>query len=269
MENASDLADLWGEVTGVGAGTWLAVAAWAAVLLGLAALLYTHRQIRRQQKSSTKQTRPHVAMVMEPHAADWHVIELAVRNFGSTAAYDVGFTFDKPPTVARYEHTEDGFTDIVELTLPQSIPELAPTQEWRTVWDSTLDRSQFGSSIESRFEGVVSYYDQPEPQGRWAKTFGRKRTVYRTKVVLDWEALQPPRRIEMLTGHDLAKREREKLELLRNTLDYFHYATKEARVDVLRSEIDRMKRAAEETQSRWRRERFEHPTEVVRLPRHG
>jgi hypothetical protein len=125
--------------------------------------------------------------------------------------------------------------------------------------DSAYDRSQLGSSIESRFEGAVSYYDRPEPQGRWTKLFGRKRTVYRTKVVLDWETLQSVRRIEMMTGHDLAKREPEKLELLRNTLDYFHCATKEAP----------MKRAAEETQSRWRRKRFEHPTEVVRLPRHG
>ncbi|QEN12663.1 hypothetical protein ACRDU6_08190 [Mycolicibacterium sp. ELW1] len=269
MENASDLADLWGDVTGVGAGTWLAVAAWAAVLLGLAALIYAHRQIRRQQRVNDKQARPHVAMFMEPHSADWHVIELVVRNYGATAAYDVGFAFPKPPTVARYEHAEDGFTDIVELALPQSIPELAPAQEWRTVWDSALDRSQFGESIDSRFEGVVSYHDQPEPQGWWAKTFGRKRTVYRTKVALDWDTLQPVHRVEMMTGHDLARREREKLELLRNVLDYFHFATKETRVDVLREEIARMKRAAEETQSRWRRERFEQPTEVVRLPRHG
>ncbi len=157
-----------GDVTGVGgAGTWLAVAAWAAVLLGgLAALIYAHRQIRRQQRVNAQQARPHVSMFMEPHSADWHVIELVVRNYGSMAAYDVSFAFPKPPTVARYEHTEDGFTDIVELTLPpQSLPELAPSQEWRTVWDSALDRSQFGESIDSRFDGgVVSYHDQPEPQ---------------------------------------------------------------------------------------------------------
>lgn len=208
-------------------------------------------------------------MFMEPHAADWHVIELAVRNYGSTAAYDVGFAFKKPPTVARYEHIEDGFADIVELPLPQKIPELAPTQEWRTVWDSALDRSQFGSSIESRFDGLVTYFDRPEPQGWWNRTFGRKRRQYRTKVALDWETLQPVRRVELMTGHDLAKREREKLELLRNMLDYFHFASKETRVDVLRTEIDRMKRAAEETRTRWRHEEYDHPTEVVRLPRHG
>ena len=28
-------------------------------------------------------------MLMEPHAADWHVIELVVKNFGQTAAYNI------------------------------------------------------------------------------------------------------------------------------------------------------------------------------------
>ncbi len=211
-------------------------------------------------------------MFMEPHSADWHVIELVVRNYGSTAAYDVSFAFPKPPTVARYEHTEDGFTDIVELTLPpQSLPELAPSQEWRTVWDSALDRSQFGGVDRLPIRRGWSPTTTSLSRSWWVKTFGRKRTVYRSKVALDWDTLQPVHRVEMMTGHDLARREREKLELfLRNMLDYFHFATKETRVDVLREEIARMKKAAEETQSRWRRDRFEHPTEVVRLPpRHG
>lgn len=269
MENASTLADLWGAVTGVGAGTWLAIAAWAAVLLGLLALLYTHRLIRRQRDNTDKQVRPHVAVFMEPHAADWHVIELVVRNYGTSAAYDIELTFPSPPTVARYEHAEDGYTDIVELALPQNIPELAPTQEWRTVWDSAVDREQLGSSIGSRFDGAVSYYDRSAAQGWWARTFGRRRRAYRTRITLDWATLPPVRRVEMLTNHDLATREREKLELLRMMLDYFQFACRETRVDVLRSEIQRMRRAADETQSRWRRNQSDPPTEVVRLPRHG
>lgn len=55
----------------------------------------------------------------------------------------------------------------------------------------------------------------------------------------------------MLT-HDLAKREKQKLELLRSMLTYFHYASKETRPDVFRAEIDRMNRAVRETQDRWR-----------------
>lgn len=88
-------------------------------------------------------------------------------------------------------------------------------------------------------------------------------------MTLDWETLPPVRRVDMLTNHDLAKREREKLELLRTMLDYFRPACRETRVDVLRGEVERMRRATEETQSRWHRAQFDPPTEVVRLPRHG
>ncbi|EFD45972.1 hypothetical exported protein, partial [Mycobacterium tuberculosis T17] len=69
-------------------------------------------------------------------------------------------------------------------------------------------------------------------------------------------------RIELMTTHDLAKREKQKLELLRSLLTYFHYASKETRPDVFRSEIDRINRAAAETQDRWRARQVEVPTEV-------
>lgn len=226
----------WHEVTGVDSGTWLAWAAWAALGLGVVALV-------------------------EPHVADWHVIELVVRNFGRTAAYDVRFSFPNPPTVAQYENAANGYADVVELRLPQELPMLAPGQEWRMVWDSALDRAEIGRGIESRFPGTVTYYDRPEQPRRW-RFWRRGRRPLETKVVLDWDALPPVARIELMTTHDLAKREKQKLELLRSLLTYFHYASKETRPDVFRSEIDRINRAAAETQDRWRARQVEVPTEV-------
>src|SRR6201998_362168 len=154
--------DSWREVTNVGSGTWLVWAAWAAIALGVVALVFTNRQINRNRRLEVEQARPHVAMLMEPHAADWHVIELVVRNFGRTAAYDIRFSFPNPPTVAEYENAADGYADIAELQLPRELPVLAPGQEWRMVWDSALDRAEIGSGIESRFAGTVSYYDRPD-----------------------------------------------------------------------------------------------------------
>lgn len=249
----------WHEVTGVDSGTWLAWAAWAALGLGVVALVVTKRQIQRNRRLAAEQTRPYVAMFMEPHVADWHVIELVVRNFGRTAAYDVRFSFPNPPTVAQYENAANGYADVVELRLPQELPMLAPGQEWRMVWDSALDRAEIGRGIESRFPGTVTYYDQPEQPRRW-RFWRRGRRPLETKVVLDWDALPPVARIELMTTHDLAKREKQKLELLRRT--YFHYASKETRPDVFRSEIDRINRAAAETQDRWRARQVEVPTEV-------
>ena len=236
----------WDGVTEVGSSTWLAWAAWAALALGVVALLFTNHQIQRNRQLAAEQTRPHVAMLMEPHAADWHVIELVVRNFGQTAAY---------------ENAADGYADIVELQLPRELPVLAPCQEWRMVWDSALDRAEIGTGIESSFTGSVIYYDRREQPRGW-RFWQRERQPLETKVVLDWNTLPPVQRIELMTNHDLAKREKQKLELLRSLLTYFHYASKETRPDVFRSEIDRINLAVAETQDRWRTRQLDEPTDV-------
>jgi hypothetical protein len=258
------IGDRWHQVTGASSGTWLAWAVWALAILGVIALIYANQQIRRNRRLATEETRPHVGMFMEPHAADWHLIELVVRNFGKTAAYDVQFAFPHPPTVAEYENASDGYADVVELQLPRQIPTLAPGQEWRTVWDSALDRNELGEGIESRFPGTLTYYDRPEVSRGW-KFWQRRRRPFETKVVLDWDALPPVQRIELMTNHNLAKREKEKLELLRSMLTYFHYATKETRADVFRSEIERMNRAVEETKDRWRTRQIDAPPTDVSL----
>jgi hypothetical protein len=258
MDSMGWIQDRWHQVADAASGTWLALAVWALLVLGVAALIFANQQIRRSRRLAAEETRPHIGMFMEPHAADWHVIELVVRNFGKTSAYDVQFTFPHPPTVAEYENATDGYADVVELQLPHQLPALAPSQEWRTVWDSALDRAELGEGIESRFPGTVTYYDRVDTPRGW-KFWQRRRRPFETKVVLDWAALPPVQRIELMTNHNLAKREKEKLELLRSLLTYFHYATKETRADVFRSEIERINRAAEETKDRWRTRQIDAP----------
>lgn len=253
--------DSWHGITHVGSSTWIAWAAWAAIALALATLIFTNSQIARNRRVAAEQTRPHVAVFMEPHPADWHVIELVVRNFGQTAAYDIAFHFDNAPTVAEYEHASDGYADVSELRLPQELPALAPGQEFRIVWDSALDRAEIGSGIESRFTGTVTYYDRPA-QRRGRSFWQRERAPLQTQVVLDWDTLPPVQRIELMTTHDLAKREKQKLELLRGLLTYFHYASKETRPEVFRAEIERINAAVRETQDRWRSSNVDEPTDV-------
>ncbi len=251
----------WHGVTNVGSSFWLAWAAWAAIALGVGALAITNHQIKRSHRLASEEVRPHVGMLMEPHASDWHVIELVVRNFGRTAAYDIRFSFPNPPTVAEYENAAGGYANIVDLQLPRELPVLAPGQEWRMVWDSALDRTEIGRGIESRFTGTVFYYDRPDKPHGW-RFWQRERSALETKVVLDWDALPPVQRIELMTTHDLAKREKQKLELLRGLLTYFHYASKETRPEVFRGEIERINGAVRETQDRWRTRQLEEPTDV-------
>ena len=254
----------WDELANLGSGGWLAIAAWAALALAVVVLIYTHRQVRKNRQFKAEQVRPLVSMYMEPHAADWHVIELVVRNFGTTAAYDVKLDFVNHPTVAAYEHTDfDGPPELAELDLPSELNFLAPGQDWRTVWDSAISREELGGNIRSRFDGKLTYYDRPRPERdkNTSKRWGR-RQEFETRVVLDWATLQPVQRLELMTTHDLAKREKQKLELLRTVLTYFHYASKETQPDVFRAEIDRMNRAVKETQDRWRTRQFDQTTEL-------
>src|SRR6202012_5843118 len=100
---------------------------------------------------------------------------------------DFSFTFPPPPTVAEYENASDGYADVVELHLPRQLTALAPGQEWRTVWDSALDRAELGEGIESRFTGKVTYYDHAEQARGW-RFWRRARQPLETNVELDWNA---------------------------------------------------------------------------------
>lgn len=252
------------DLRGLGSGGWLAIAAWAALVLGLVVLVWANRQMKKNRQLKTEQVRPQVTMFMEPHPSDWHVIELVVRNFGQTAAHDIRFEFVNHPTVAAYEDSQfDGPPEVAELDLPSELPYLAPGQEWRTVWDSAISREELGGAIRDRFDGSLTYSDRPRPDAK-AKKSGvwNKRETYETKFRLDWTTLQPVQRIELMTTHDLAKREKQKLELLRSMLTYFHYASKETQPDVFRAEIDRMNKAVAETQDRWRTRQLDQTTEL-------
>ena len=234
---------------------WTALAAWLAVVVGIIALIYAWRQYQRAKRQTEELMQPNVAMFMEPAAHDWHLVELVVKNFGRTPAYGIRFDFANPPTVAKYESVyDDRYVDITPLNLPSEIPYLAPSQEWRIVWDSALDRRELGEAIASRFDGALTYYDKP---GAAKDKKGRGR--FKTSAVLDWSTLHPVERLELLTTHDLARQEKQKLELLRHLLTYYHYAASESREDVLRKEINQVRAAADELRDRYRTEAAQTP----------
>lgn len=234
-------------MAGFDPGAWTALAAWVAIVVVIVALVYAWRQYLKAKERRAELTQPNVSMFMEPSSADWHLVELVVRNYGQRPAYGLRFEFANPPTVGKYESSYDeNYVDIVPLNLPAEIPYLAPSQEWRIVWDSALDRKQLGEAIASRFDGAITYYDEP---GAGSKTSGKK---FRNTAVLDWATLPPVDRMELLTTHDRARQEKQKLELLRGVLAYFQYAAKETDEQALRSEINRIKALGAEVRERWK-----------------
>ena len=146
------------DVADISAGAWTALAAWLAVVVGTAALVYAWRQYQRAKDQTAELMQPNVAMFMEPSATGWHLIELVAIRRPSAST--------KAPTMTA--------------------------------------------------------------------------------------TLRPVERLELLTTHDLARQEKQKLELLRNLLTYFHYAASESREEVLRAEINRVRSAADELRDRHR-----------------
>lgn len=241
------IADRGRELAEFDPGTWTALAAWVALAVTVIALVYAWRQYLKAKERRAELTQPNVSMFMEPSSSDWHLVELVVRNYGQRPAYGLRFEFANPPTVGKYESSyDDNFVDITPLNLPAEIPYLAPNQEWRIVWDSALDRKQLGEAIASRFDGAITYYDEPPENG---KPSGRK---FRNTAVLDWATLPPVDRMELLTTHDRARQEKQKLELLRAVLAYYQYAAKETDEQTLRTEINRVKALGNEVRERWR-----------------
>ena len=91
---------------------------------------------------------------------DWRWLDVMVKNFGQTAAYNVRLYFEPWPTVMPWVHPRTG-ERVTRLLVPE-IPVLAPGQELRTLWDrgearaeAELDREavrQAGGLIHPSFE---------------------------------------------------------------------------------------------------------------------
>ena len=70
--------------------------------------------------------------------------------------------------------------------------------------------------------------------------------------MLDWATLHPVERLELLTTHDLARQEKQKLELLRHLLTYYHYAASGEPRGGAAGRDQRDQRAANEQRDRYR-----------------
>ncbi|CQD07735.1 hypothetical protein BN970_01487 [Mycolicibacterium conceptionense] len=74
-------------------GAWTALAAWVAIIVVVIALIYAWRQYLKARERQAELTQPNVSMFMEPSSADWHLVELVVRNYGQRPAYGLRFEF--------------------------------------------------------------------------------------------------------------------------------------------------------------------------------
>jgi hypothetical protein len=164
------------------AEAWAALAAWATVALALIAGTIALRQLFETRRIRLEQAQPYVVIFMEPSAADVRIIDLVVRNFGTTAATDV--RVEITPRLKRSGSEE-------EVWLPDHIPVLVPGQEWRTLWDSALQRVQ--TDLPSRYNAEVIFKDS---QGQQSFQF---------PCVLDWGPYKGRVWVPVYGGHHAAR----------------------------------------------------------------
>lgn len=164
---------------------WSALAEWVTAFVAVAAGAFAFQQVREARRLREEQSQPYVVAYMEPSAASEHLIDLVVRNFGSTVAVDVRLEIDPHP-----QRTVQG-TKVEDVKLFDRLPVLVPGQEWRTSWDFGPDRAK--AALPNEHRAVVTYSDS------------RGRKLPPLSSILDWGVYRDRRWIVLYGVHDAAK----------------------------------------------------------------
>ncbi|MCV7343800.1 hypothetical protein [Mycolicibacterium rhodesiae] len=163
------------------ADSWVAVAAIAQVATVVVAgwaLIYAHGQVQAARDTAERVAQPDVVVFIERDPHNWHYMDLVVKNFGQTTAYNLRITLP-PLAVVPWKRADTG-EEVTSLYVPQTIAVLAPQQEWRTSWDSGIEREEYKGELQSHFVGHVEFDDKMNPD----------RPSYRNPISLDADMLR-------------------------------------------------------------------------------
>lgn len=138
------------------ADAWAALGSCVTAVVAIAAAGFAAWQVWELRQTRERQTQPNVVAFVRPNAKVYQFLDLVVANYGLTPAYHVKLRFP-PLTVTPYM----GMTgdQVTQLHIPDEIAVLAPGQEWRNFWDSSINRYEKRDELGSRFEGSVSFED--------------------------------------------------------------------------------------------------------------
>lgn len=122
------------------AETWSALATTATFLTAAAAAVFAGFQVREARRTREDQAQPFVVVDFEPSPAWAGLMEITIRNIGSTVAKDVRITFD-PPLASVDLDKRKGWPGFQELSiLKHGIPSLPPGKAHRIFFDRMPDR---------------------------------------------------------------------------------------------------------------------------------
>lgn len=118
---------------------WSALAAWATVLIAFGAASFAWFQVREARRTREERAQPNVVIYSELNPAAKRYIEIVVKNFGVTPAYNVKVTVTPPLKSTPNLLSGD---KLYEIPIPEFLI-FAPGQEWRTGWDNAPARRKY------------------------------------------------------------------------------------------------------------------------------
>lgn len=250
---------------------WSAIGTWATGAIALITVLvagrYAKQQVDEARRTREEQAQPNVVLYSEPNPDVPQIQELVVRNFGTTPAY--GITIEvNPPIKSVVGPSHDGPSEIV---IP-SFPILAPGQEWRTIWDSAVQRKSYRRTLQRKLENEE--ISQAEFDGRDVKPchkavvtyFDSREKEHVTPSALDFDSRIGTTWVDIKTMHDLTKMLDDKFDSQNKLLDAIHrrlaeFGTEHEGVWTYNSSDDlerQYRRAIDNAQKRESRESSDH-----------
>ncbi|NQD42479.1 hypothetical protein HP453_17290 [Glutamicibacter halophytocola] len=190
--------------SGPSATDWIgAVSAALTFVVAGIALAFAWGQIKEAEKTRQQvadierdKAQPMVVAFMEMNDTKFFM-ELVIKNFGQTPAYDVRFTSDLPLQQA----SGGNMPERREVLVPEVIPFLAPGQEWRTIWDAPFIRSK-DRTITDRHQATIRFK-------------GLDDTHLTSSAILDWSIWKAVSYTDTYGIHHVAK----ELKELRSIVD--------------------------------------------------
>ncbi|MFI6783888.1 hypothetical protein [Micromonospora sp. NPDC050276] len=159
--------EIWRWIGQTNPDTWAAGAGWTTTVVAIVASVAAFWQVREARDLRREQAQPYVIAYMETSPASEHLMDLVIKNVGTTPARDV--TVVSVPPLVR---TSLADTEWENLEIPAVLPMLVPGQEWRSYWDSGIERKDKG--LPDRYEITATYKDS------------RNRVMEPTIAILDW-----------------------------------------------------------------------------------
>lgn len=143
-------------------------------------------------------SQPYVVASMESSVASDTIVDLVIKNYGQTAATNIELVLDPWPQRSGIQD------EYKELGFPAPLAILAPDQEWRTFWDTSVERRK--TDLPDRHVGALTYT-------------GVEGDKLSSPVILDWSTYKPRLYTDLKTIHHVGKSMDEMSKTMKKFLD--------------------------------------------------